>query len=184
MFPTGLLDSVAAIGAPSSTTPRGVRWFGTGFMYYLISGELPPETGKGWNGRSYLVTNRHVIDGQNKEQLVVLFHPRGQASASVRIERHMWVAHPDPTVDIAVTGGVQGLLNRDHPEIKLQHILSNQALDTKRLRDLGAGEADQVVVLGFPLGIVDPPAGRPIVRSGVIDAYPRCLRLTWHDDHD
>jgi hypothetical protein len=52
--------------------------------------------------------------------------------------------------------------------ITLQHILSNRALGTKRLCDLGAGEADQVVVLGFPLGIVDPPAGRPIVRSGVI----------------
>lgn len=57
LIPPYFLDCLVAIGSPS---PVGTQWVGTGFCYM----DVVESEGDQKKGRTYLVTNRHVLEGR------------------------------------------------------------------------------------------------------------------------
>jgi S1-C subfamily serine protease len=120
----------------------------------------------------YLVTNRHVFEGDNTA--VVRFNPAGTDPArEVELAlvdsdgERLWLAHEDAEIDIAVMPidankleqqGIQFSFFRSH-----QHVLARPAAVEK-----GISEGDGVYILGFPMGLVGGERSYVIVRQGAL----------------
>jgi hypothetical protein len=123
--------------------------------------------------RISLVTNRHVVD--HDDDLILHISPRGSSNPtrlSLKAFRTdadpIWVPHPDPTVDVAVTGSIQGWLNQKGLD-PLPWIPWPIALNVAGMRAQEITEGDAVFLLGYPRGIVPPgQTHHPIVRRGGI----------------
>lgn len=173
-IPPQLLDVTVVIGAPQ---PDGRdRWIGTGFLYNRV---IAQNDDGSHQVRGYLVTNRHVVEGQSV--VSVLMNPRGMPPTRAQIEavdpsngRPLWYFHPNPEVDVAVTGVLHGHLKRMGLVEKLAPLLSSQAFTLDRMHEEEVVEGDPVFVVGFPMEIVSRPRARPLVRSGCI---ARCSDL-------
>jgi hypothetical protein len=173
IIPPRLLDVVVAIGAPNGDA---TSWIGTGFLYNRVLGDNNDGSSQ---VRGYLVTNRHVVEAA--ETLQVLLNPRDSPQVRIGVPTEfddglpVWVAHPDPTVDIAVTGAIHGQLKQLGLVEQLAPLLSSQAYSVDEMEGHGIAEGDTAFVLGFPMGMVEEARARPILRGGVIariqDAY-------------
>lgn len=168
LIPPALLDVTVALGVrqPDDTD----QWLGTGFLYNHVVG----ETGDGrYDVRGYLVTNRHVVSAAPR--LSVLINPRGLPPARGQIElidpangESNWFFHPNPQVDVAVTGVLHGQLKKLGLVERLAPLHDTQAFTVERMREEEVVEGDDVFVVGFPMEIVSRPRARPLVRSGCI----------------
>lgn len=164
VIPPFFLDTVVAIGNRSEN--EGISWGATGFLFGHPLAEQPGQYG------TYLVTNRHVVNTMTRP--VIRMNPVGSEPAEVldvalndALGRLAWVFHPNDDVDVAVTTinfGHQVLVN-----IEKKFFQSDiHALTTEGMRDAGVSEANRVVVLGFPMGIVGDVRNAVLVRSGSI----------------
>jgi S1-C subfamily serine protease len=167
LIPPANLDVVAAVGVEDSEGED--QWIGTAFLYNRV---LSVEPDRGTQVRGYPVTNRHVVE--SCDVLTILFNPRGLPPTRLQIAREsddgtaLWAFHPDPEVDVAVTGVLHGRLKQLGLVEKLAPLLSTQCYPITKMKELQVVEGDGVFVVGFPLGIVSEPRSRPIVRSGCI----------------
>lgn len=168
LIPPGLLDVTVALGVRQDDDTD--RWIGTGFLYNRVL----KATGDGrYDVRGYLVTNRHVA----KAEPILSFslNARGLPPVRGQIEAAdpsndvaNWFFHPNPKVDVAVTGVLHGHLNSLGLATKLPPLHDSQAFTVERMRNEEVVEGDTVFVVGFPMEIVSQPRARPIVRSGCI----------------
>lgn len=74
LIPRVYLDAVVAIGFPSTDGPT--NYCATRFLYGHFSEKLPDEKKR---YRTFLVTNKHVFDGQSSA--VLRFNPEAAGSA-------------------------------------------------------------------------------------------------------
>lgn len=168
LIPPFFLDSVVAIGfmAPDGT----VQYQATGFLLGRGLGTKDVNGDKLYG--VFLVTNRHVFEGQ--QQAKIRFNPAAGGPAKVydldlvdTSGAPSWKRHQDPGVDIAVQSINVGLLKKDAIQYAFfaedQHIL-----DGKKAVELGLAEGDGVFVLGFPMGLVGEERNYVIVRQGAI----------------
>jgi hypothetical protein len=104
----------------------------------------------------------------------MLINPRGMPPSRIAIDNDpegsdpMWVAHPDPDVDVAVTGMLHGHFKQLGYVERLVPLHSTQAFTLDRLQELNVTEGDPVAVVGFPMELVTLPRSRPIMRTGCI----------------
>lgn len=165
LLPRFFLDCVVAIGTPSE---KETKWIASGFLY----GDFA-ESKDGENFyRVYLVTNRHVFQGQ--KQVLLRFNPKGTESARQytldlldAASQQIWTSHPNPEIDIAVTTLNIKLL--EEQKIQFSWFRSDQhvaALD--KMAELGVTEGDFIYTLGFPMGLIGGERNYVIVRSGNI----------------
>lgn len=162
-----LMHNTFKIEGPSATTP-GVT-HGTAF---LVAQRDPKEPTK---GQPILVTAAHVlkdIAGTN----ATLFVRRKAADGSFeRIAcpipirngtNALWVAHPE--VDVAAMPVVlPKYATGEMPMIHTGFLGDDNIFEQQ---DLGPG--DELMCLGYPLGIESPSGGFPILRTGRIASYP------------
>lgn len=166
LVPPVYLDCVLAIGFGPEDN---VQWSGTGFLYFKVQKEL--EGGDVY-GRSFLVTNKHVIEGQ--ESAWVRCNPSGDAAAkqyglglTTPDGDPLWFGHPDPDVDIAVLPVDYTMLRDDGMQVSV--FFSNGSAATHQVMlDTGISEGDGVFVLGFPMAMVGAIRNVVIVRAGTI----------------
>jgi hypothetical protein len=168
LIPPFMLDCVVAIGFHD---PDGkVAYAGTGFLYgrYLSIDSATNQR----QYRVYLVTNRHVLDGETTAYL--RFNPEAGTPAQVfdaslldQDGKPIWFSHADPEIDIAVLQINTHLLQQSKIQFSFfqsdQHILSH-----KDAAAAGLSEGDGVFVLGFPMGNVGVERNYVVVRQGVI----------------
>jgi len=122
--------------------------------------------------RVYLVTNAHVFEGHKTVWL--RFNPEAdEPPADYQISliddegQFEWVRHPNPTIDVAVTGIDLGFLKTRG--MRVAYFSSDtHAATVSTLRESGVSEGDFAYVLGFPLGLVGQKRMAVIVRSGSI----------------
>jgi S1-C subfamily serine protease len=168
LIPPTLLDVVVALGLRQADGSD--RWIGTGFLYNRVVEDL----GEGqYSVRGYLVTNRHVANCA--PVLSFLINPRRLPPARGQIEAvdsstgvPNWFFHPDPQVDVAVTGILHGHLKKLGLVELLAPLHDRQAFTVARMREEEVLEGDDVFVIGFPMEIVSRPRARPLVRAGCI----------------
>ena len=165
ILPSEYLDAVAVLCM--SPVDQRDAFIATGFIYGYHLG----PSGDGASYRLALVTNRHVIQGN--ESLFVRLNRSGVSvsdvyqlpAGSFRGPRG-WTTHPDDDCDVAVYLLDPNQLQGDG--IEFHFFLSDQQLTIDRARSLPIREGDGVFVLGFPLGMAGTQRKHPIVRQGII----------------
>ena len=147
-----------------SRTNEGITSVGTGFIIDAVH--------KNRHG-SFLVTNKHVIDGGTKG--VLRFHLKEDGSPNLRQAYKLnvpdfkiyWIGHPDPKVDVTLMSMsvVLDLAKQSGKNLYYRSIPQNLCPSE---RDLGKLDAlEELVFAGYPLGIYDEAHYLPVVRRGI-----------------
>ena len=167
LIPPFMLDCVVAIGFSDGT--GSVGYAGTGFLF----GKRHEGNAEGQGTyRLFLVTNRHVLEGNTTAFL--RFNPEAAAAAQVfdaplkdASGKQLWFALGDPEVDIAVMSINAAVLQT--AKIQFGFIADDlHVLTHKDATAVGLGEGDSVFVLGFPMGNVGAERNYVVVRQGII----------------
>lgn len=173
LIPSLFLDAVVAVALPDESGKP--RYCATGFLYGELIRQVSPGVG---SYQVFLVTNRHVVDGERVAWL--RFNPDGEKPArEYRLElydsqeRPLWFQHPDDLIDVAVVRITAQRLKDDG--IRFDVFLSDiHVLGRQRAQQAGVTEGDGVFVLGFPLGLVGEQRNYVIVRQGAIARIRDC----------
>lgn len=121
---------------------------------------------------TFIVTNRHLVDGVRRGGLVFTQRRGGQPLLGQRFQLniedfpHAWFVHPDPEVDLAII-----------PMRPLEQAVREQGLelyyhviDTRLIPDASALHAldalEEVLFVGYPSGVWDQVNLMPILRRG------------------
>jgi hypothetical protein len=166
LIPARFIDAVVAIG--HSNEDGEFEATATGFLY----GFLVRETNEASTYSIFLVTCRHVLSGT--KHVLVRYNPLGQAQGEVVSYptvfgngRPIWVAPSDEMIDIAVMPTGAADLSRMGIEIA-PYRSDSDGLARDRMEEQGVFEGDEVLSLGFPMGLAGEYRNAPIARHGVI----------------
>jgi S1-C subfamily serine protease len=167
LIPPFFLDCVVAVGIDAGEGKR--QWIASGFLYGHFLSKVDEKTNR---YEVYLVTNRHVLEGQ--KVVYLRFNPRDAVPAReytlqfAGVENPaVYSTHSDPDIDLAVVKIDANILDKDG--IRFAFFKSDQHVaDRKSLEDLGFTEGDFGYILGFPMGLVGAKRSFVIVRQGAI----------------
>ncbi|RFC55658.1 S1 family peptidase [Brumimicrobium aurantiacum] len=144
---------------------------GTGFFFGIHEGKetlLP-----------ILVTNKHVIKDSVEFQFKLTLmdgsgNPILKDYPTIRIPtKGYWVDHPDPKIDLCATT-FGNILKHFETELKSKIRWSRIMPDNIPSKDIAMSfsELEDVVMVGYPIGISDEFNNRPIFRKGVTATKP------------
>lgn len=164
LIPPFFIDAVVAIGYENQKQDN-IFWGASGFFYLY-----PLKKDK---GRVYLITNKHVVDGQKK--IFLRINPKASGKPKgylLNLEdpvtgEKVWRGHYLKKVDVAVIPINFNLLQQENMQVNFFNGLQH-ALDMKSIKDKGLCEGDGVFVLGFPVSLVGDRSNSVIVRGGNI----------------
>ena len=171
LIPSHFSNAVVAIG--NKVDDGEVQWIGTAFFYGReVVGAPVGDEGQVLH-ETFLVTNRHVLDALTSP--VIRANPGGSTPATempLLLDWNgdpAWATHPDPEVDVAVTGvGIDPLIDAG---FEVSFIPSGHSLTVDEMTSSGFSEGDGMFVLGFPMGLVGQQRGTAIVRSGTLARF-------------
>ena len=163
------LNCVVAIGQDNKE--GGIHWMGTGFLFGY---HLPGEKYQANVYSIYLVSNKHVLKGQNNVYL--RFNPQGGKPAQnhkldiVAGSQNLCKQHANKDIDVAIVSIPQTYLdnlvkNGVNPEF---FTFDKESFLISDLKTLEVTEGDSVFALGFPMGLVGNTRQYVILRGGVI----------------
>jgi hypothetical protein len=167
LIPPVFLDCVVAIGLEHKESEA--VWVASGFLY-------GDSIGKAQDGRPgyqvYLVTNRHVLEGN--AQIHLRFNPvEDQAARQYIIDildsdgKPKWMAHQNHGIDLAIVPVNAQRLQAEG--IRFSCFYSDRdCANTRKMTELGITEGDFVYVLGFPMGLIGGKRNFVIARGGII----------------
>lgn len=129
---------------------------------------------------TFIVTNRHLVDGVRRGGLVFTQKQNGQPVFGQRFQLniedfpHAWFMHPDPQVDLAIIPmrPLEQAARDQGVELYYHVIDSRLAPDAATTRALDALE--EVLFVGYPSGVWDQVNLMPILRRGTT-ATPMAL---------
>ncbi|HTW91577.1 MAG TPA: serine protease [bacterium] len=175
VIPLSFIDSVVAIG--SHPSGGNATWGASGFLYATLRGTTAGRNEYG----TYLVTNRHVLDGLTDPSACVRINPKGSGPARefpISLKRANGLpwhfGHPDPNVDVAVMPVNMQVASQAGVSAEL--IKSDSDVSTvSALASDGVAEGSLVYVLGFPMSLVGVARNTVIVRAGCIASMQETL---------
>jgi len=150
---------------------NGSTSVGTGFIFSIHA--------DGGTHVPLLVTNRHVIANATQVRfLLTKKDPNGQPIMSdyqaVTISgRSLWKNHPDDHVDLCamIFGHILNeFTNKLKTEIKWSRIAPSNIPNQEQFATMNAVE--DVVMVGYPIGLWDSHNNRPIFRKGITATKP------------
>ena len=85
---------------------------------------------------------------------------------------NIWIHHPDPTVDLCclLLGGALNYLQDNKIRVFYRAIDPSIIPSKKQLSELSAIE--DVVMVGYPIGIADQYNHKPVIRKGITSTHP------------
>jgi hypothetical protein len=146
---------------------------GTGFLV----GRQRDET----TDKVFLVTNKHVLhpdpSGRVQARAVRLHMNTRTASGDIAAwntahplrytdGRPNWKEHPDRDVDVLAIDVTNVMVA--HPQLERKYLDYSIFLTEKAKRELDIGAGDEILVLGYPLGLRHRKTNFPLVRAGII----------------
>lgn len=151
----------------SGWSSEGRSWTGTGFVY-----AVPTDKGEA----HFLVSNKHVFEGASRLEVRLLRKGSGDSPLWGETASAQWMvaegepvcaSHPDPEVDVAVIpfGPVVNRLHRQGQTAFFRSFFPGHVPDAAKLQELDALE--QVLFVGYPIGLYDTSNFTPIVRRGM-----------------
>ena len=160
LIPARFLDAVVAIG--HRLPDASIDYTATGFVYQ-VEVEESAQGDKLYG--SFIVTNRHVIEGAN-ELLTRQNHPSG-ANVVGRSAEQEWTFHPDPDIDAAIRG-----FHISDPRGPVETAVSfyggSDTMLREQLIETEFREGNEVFTLGFPVLEVSEDRNYVIVRQGIV----------------
>ncbi len=145
--------------------------YGTAFLFHFLH--------DGDESIPCLVTNRHVVENAKVGRFAMTVRAGAREERptiqdySLEDFEDRWTRHPDRDVDLAVMP-IGPILNE---ATRTGSPLENVVLDAKAIpskADLDALPAiEDVVMVGYPIGLADDVNNRPIVRKGITATPPR-----------
>ena len=171
LIPPHFMDTVVAIGIEVSNRKA---WIGTGFLYAHF---LEKKNNEENTYRTYLVTNRHVVEGaiRHKDRVVLRFNPiQGDLPAKEfdlilkdSDGKPQWIEHDDPDIDLALILINTSLLQ--DADIKFHCFQSDSNIATREeAAKIGITEGDHVYILGYPMELIGEKRNFVIIRHGTI----------------
>ena len=148
------------MGGQSSFTP-----YGTGFVSKTRVADASFQE---------VVTAKHVIDRIPSEAIALRVNTKNGPATVIQTERKQWLAHSDPSIDIAVGPTIMRPDQFDilHLDI-MAHRLTPEIIDQQYI-----GVGDEVIFPGMFLQHLGETRNIPIVRTGTIAAMPEGKILT------
>ncbi len=148
---------------------------GTGFFYKFETGDqyIPA-----------IVTNKHVIEGSEKGKFkLTRKNPSGlpdllnHTTISLDGFESRWIPHPDGVTDLCIMP-ISPLLEEaaERNELFFYVQLDKSLLPTTQDIGLLVG-AEQIVMVGYPIGIWDEVNNFPVFRRGIMASHPA---LDWN----
>jgi len=145
---------------------------GTGF---LVERHVDPERLK-----IFLATNKHVVHGDPARRRAAGYLRLGVnvrdehgavAGAEFTVDMQnppgqRWREHPDPHVDVLAIDVTDMFVN--NPQIAAKRAAYSVFADTPVLEEHDITIGDEVLVVGYPLGIAQGATNFPLVRQGII----------------
>ena len=171
-IPPFFADAVVAIGYEQQNGQ--ILWGASGFFYF--------HTLKDDQGRVYLVTNKHVLEGKDKVLLRInpkaLGKPKGYVLNLINQSpgQVLWRGHRIKKVDVAVIPVNFNLFKAEDLSVSYFHD-SKHTLNTKEMEKDGQSDGDSIYALGFPVTLVGDKSNSVIVRSGTIARIRDTLKL-------
>lgn len=150
----------------------GTSGSGTGFIINLCYNE---ETGM---HVPVIITNNHVVE--NALKTVFDFckadsegKPIDAEVFSVEYSGNSWIPHPDSKVDLRCLPLAEVFNEIEKKSIKIFHIPLNTSLipSYKQIEELSAME--EIVMVGYPIGLSDTYNHKPVIRRGITSTHPR-----------
>lgn len=148
------------------TKPNGVYSVGTGFV---MSMKFNKEDG---TFVPVLVTNKHVIKDSIKVSFILTEMVEGQPSAGcfpfeLPLSESAWRKHPDDNVDLCALaiGPILNALKAQGKFAKVSWLPMNIIASDEEIGNMF--QLDEVVMIGYPNGILDEVNNQPIFRRGI-----------------
>lgn len=149
----------------------GTTGSGTGFIINLCKNE---EDG---TCVPVLITNNHVVE--NSIKTVFEFckaddfgNPIDTEPFSLTYEGNAWIHHPNKCVDLRCLFLAEALkqLEKENIKVFFLPLETNLIPNEEQLSQLSAME--DVVMIGYPIGISDNYNHKPIIRRGITSSHP------------
>lgn len=170
LVPPFCLDAVVALAVQSK---EGKNWIGTGFLF----GKLLETSGEKSRYTLFLVTNKHVVEGQ--KTVFVRFDGASGGTREFDIPtetngKPTWIGHTDPHIDVCVVRLNANVLDENGARYKFfrsdLHIL-----DKKSAQQNGVSEGDGIFLLGYPMSLVGQDQNYVLCREGSIARIRDCF---------
>lgn len=125
-----------------------------------------------------LITNKHVVE--NSINTTFSFcksdnnsNPIDTESVKIKYESPKWINHPDASVDLVCLpiAPILTKFEQDNTKIFYAPIPTNIIPSEEKLNKLTAIE--DVIMIGYPIGISDQYNHKPIIRRGITATHPR-----------
>lgn len=146
---------------------------GTGFLVFRVIDDK--------KGRVFLVTNKHVLhersEGRQNANKVLLYlniknkdgSITGQTAEfplNLKDGSKRWREHPEQDVDVLAFDVTQGIV--EYPNIEKRWADYSLFADHGKREELDITVGDEIVVIGYPLGIRQGATNLPILRQGIL----------------
>ena len=126
-----------------------------------------------------LVTNKHVIAGSSRGRFRLHCagesgHPAIGANIDVELDNfsQRWIAHPDPQVDLCIMPIAPLLHKAQTRGSPIFYIPLTRELIPNR-KDMHEFTAlEEIVMVGYPIGIWDEKNNLPVIRRGITATHP------------
>ena len=173
-IPQGALCSPISLTWVHATVRVENEW-GKGGTGFLVIRKMEKKQGK-----VFLVTNKHVIhpapEAREKAQHLTLFlNVRGKdgtvTGKSFRVpliedDQKLWREHPNPPVDVLAVD-ITSLIN-SHPNLENRGADYSLFASPRVLKEENITEGEEVLILGYPLGLFHTRIHSPLVRQGIV----------------
>jgi hypothetical protein len=150
------------------------EWGGSGTGFLVMRETVPGK------GRVFLATNKHVLhsDPQERQKATrirvhvnkrkldgtiegdVIDIPLGTGAGQI------WKEHPDRDVDVLAFDITQ--LMNGRPDLEKKLVGYDLFLNNQKIRELEITMGEEVVIVGYPLGLKHRTSNLPLIRSGLI----------------
>lgn len=151
---------------------NGTSGSGTGFIINLCKNDVEGTC------IPVLITNNHVVE--NSIKTVFEFcradedgNPIDTEPFSFTYEGNSWIHHPDSDVDLRCLLLAEALNKLNESKIRIFYLpLETDLIPTQQtISELSAME--DVVMVGYPIGLSDTYNHKPIIRRGITSSHPK-----------
>jgi hypothetical protein len=141
-----------------------IRRVGTSFIFNYKSDDKP---------YLFLVTNKHVIAGAQSGILTFTRWHKGKPLFGIGYREiiegfeDIWFGHPKPNIDVTVTpfAPIENRIKKEGVDIFYRRIQNELVPSADALKKVDAIE--ELVFIGYPIGIWDAKNLLPVVRKGI-----------------
>lgn len=165
-----LLYSTVRILCLKNDNGKLVQCSGTGF-YFDFAGTQNVQ-------RPYIITNKHVVENSIIGGFNILQRDKNGQPDTVTSQitipnfAKRWIPHPDSTVDLCIMPLAALINEAQKKNIELYYTSFTSAHIPKEEEWKNLDVIEKVLIVGYPIGLVDTVNNIPLIRTGTTSSPP------------